>query len=99
MKPLYFHERTSREMTEAAQFYESRADGLGLVFLDDVEHAITLIREHPEAFPIVRDIIRKIPLNRFPYNIIYVIEPDRIRVLAVAHQKRRPTYWRTRRNY
>jgi hypothetical protein len=30
---------------------------------------------------------------RFPYAVLYSIKPDRIRVLAVMNQKRRPMYW------
>ena len=32
-------------------------------------------------------------LRRFPYIIIYAIEPNQVRILAVAHQSRRPSYW------
>lgn len=42
---------------------------------------------------LVGDEVRHKLLIRFPYSILYVIEPDRIRVVAVAHQKRRPGYW------
>jgi len=33
---------------------------------------------------------------KFPYSIIYTIEPDHIRILAVAHSKRKPEYWLSR---
>ena len=38
----------------------------------------------------------KVSPNHFPYNVLYSIERDLIVIVAVAHQKRRPTYWRTR---
>jgi len=49
------------------------------------------------AYQSVGDEVRKAPVARFPYNVLYAIEPDeRIRVIAVAHQKWRPGYWRKR---
>jgi toxin ParE1/3/4 len=36
-------------------------------------------------------------LNRFPYLIYYEIMPNRVRVVAIAHKRRRPGYWRNRK--
>lgn len=41
--------------------------------------------------------IRRFVLRKFPYSIIYSIEPDCVMILAVAHQRREPGYWRERR--
>ncbi|PIX25714.1 MAG: type II toxin-antitoxin system RelE/ParE family toxin, partial [Deltaproteobacteria bacterium CG_4_8_14_3_um_filter_43_13] len=32
-------------------------------------------------------------IPRFPYSIIFSIEPQFILVIAVAHAKRKPGYW------
>jgi hypothetical protein len=37
------------------------------------------------------------PLRRFPYSIVYLLLPEEIRVLAIAHQRRKPGYWSGRR--
>ena len=34
--------------------------------------------------------------THFPYNLLYAVESDLLVVVAVAHQKRRPGYWRSR---
>ena len=60
--------------------------------LDAVEDAVDKILENPEAYQLVGDEVRHKLLMRFPYSLLYVVEPDRIRVVAVAHQKRRPGY-------
>ncbi|MFN9211471.1 MAG: hypothetical protein ACK6C0_05215 [Betaproteobacteria bacterium] len=39
---------------------------------------------------------RSFPLARFPYTVVYCIEGDVLRVLALAHQSRRPGYSRQR---
>ncbi|MHB9003921.1 MAG: type II toxin-antitoxin system RelE/ParE family toxin [Coriobacteriia bacterium] len=41
--------------------------------------------------------IRKLVLAKFPYSLIYEIDGDVVLILAVAHQRRRPHYWRERR--
>jgi plasmid stabilization system protein ParE len=90
------HEAAEVEINEAADFYDARSPGLGGTFLDEVERALGRITEFPEAAPLVRGRVRKRSLAKFPYSLVYSIRPDEIRILAVAHQKRRPFYWRGR---
>lgn len=33
-------------------------------------------------------------MRRFPYSVVYHLSGEVIRVIAVAHQSRRPGYWR-----
>jgi plasmid stabilization system protein ParE len=91
------HETAEAELNEAADFYDLEHPGLGNLFLDDVERAIEAILQHPKAAPLVRGGVRKKPLVKFPYSLLYSVRPNEIRLLAVAHQKRRPFYWRGRR--
>jgi plasmid stabilization system protein ParE len=37
---------------------------------------------------------RRCLLRRFPYTVFYEIEGNIVFVLAVAHQRRKPGYWR-----
>ncbi len=90
------HETAEVEINEAADFYDLKAPGLGSAFLDEVERAIETISQHPEAAPLVRAGIRKKSILKFPYSLLYSVRPQEIRLLAVAHQKRRPFYWRSR---
>jgi plasmid stabilization system protein ParE len=39
---------------------------------------------------------RKMFLHRFPLSIVYVERGEEIVIVAVAHQRRRPGYWRRR---
>jgi hypothetical protein len=41
--------------------------------------------------------VRKRSLKRFPFTIVYEVTQTRIAVIAVAHQRQRPGYWRARR--
>lgn len=84
------------EMTEVSRFYEATSTGLGIDFLDDLQRALNSVRESPLLGPEVGGRFRRVLLHRFPFSIIYPIEADAILVVAVAHQRRRPDYWRHR---
>ena len=83
-------------MIEAALFYETAAAGLGDDFLDDVQHAIDAARVNPGLGVTVAYSFRRILVRRFPFSIIYVAEGTHIVVVAVAHQRRAPNYWKAR---
>ena len=91
-----FLAEAEEELREAARYYEKEAAGLGLAFLIEAHRAVHEIEAFPEAWTTVRQGIRKKPLSRFPYNLLYSIEADSILIIAVAHQMRRPTYWLSR---
>ena len=96
MKLIEFHSDADTEVTEAAQYYEARKSGLGSDLLVEIEQALDQILTNPEASQRIGRRVRRKSLWRFPYNLVYAVYPDRIRILACAHQKRRPFYWRRR---
>jgi hypothetical protein len=89
------------EAAEAAEWYEERRQGLGIDFLDAFSRALEAIEQHPRRYlrisvrPTHRE-VRRILLKRFPYKVIFEIRSDEVLVLAVAHVRRHPTYWRRR---
>lgn len=96
MKSVTFHPQADAEVAEAAAYYEAQSPGLGLSLLDEIQHALGQIAEYPEACQLTGRRTRRKPLWRFPYNLVYAIYPDRVRIVALAHQRRRPYYWRKR---
>ncbi len=93
MRHITLHSEASAEMNAAAAFYESRAQGLGHAFLDEIQRVFEQLVKMPEAGAPTDDCLRRKTLRRFPHTIIYTLQENRIRVLAVAHQKRYPGYW------
>lgn len=93
---LNVHEDADRELEDAADYYDRESPGLGSVFIDEVERAYSRIRSAPLAVEEVDPGIRKLVLARFPYNLIYEVEGATALVLAIAHQRKRPYYWRSR---
>lgn len=59
----------------------------------EIRRAETFLAEFPESAPEVAPGIRKHPLRKFPFSLLYSIEKDGLLMLAVAHHRRRPRYW------
>ena len=84
------------ELDDAIRWYQAQAGGLGDAFLIDVITAAKRIEQHPNAWHLLGQGIRRCRLTRFPYGLIYSADNDGVVVLAVAHLHRRPDYWRDR---
>lgn len=91
-------EPASGELTEAVRWYEARRPGLGGDFLDSVAETFTRIEAHPEIGALSRHArrTRRLLVPRFPFQVVYHLRPTEIVIVAVAHQKRRPGYWKNR---
>lgn len=96
MKSVVFLPQAEQEMVEAAKYYESQAAGLGANYLSETERAVAAIAESPETWPIIEGKLRRRLVRRFPFGILYCIDPNEIVVVAVAHLHRKPGYWRGR---
>jgi plasmid stabilization system protein ParE len=88
----------SLELAEAVRWYELKRPGLGGELLDEVARAIDRLALNPDAGnPTSADRnTRRLLVSRFPYQIVYRIHPGEIVVVALAHLKRRPGYWKHR---
>jgi toxin ParE1/3/4 len=93
---VQFEPEAERELLEAADFYDHERAGLGSEFLDEVDDSIRDIVDAPESYPVVLGLTRKLVLQRFPYLVTYYVREQEIVVTAIAHQRRRPFYWRDR---
>ncbi len=91
-----FHPEAEEEFLEAIEFYEERENGLGYDFSVEVFTTIRNIVSHPDTWPVVEDDIRRCLTNRFPFCMLYSLEPNAIFIVAVMHQRRRPGYWKDR---
>jgi toxin ParE1/3/4 len=96
VKEAVFHPEAREEVSESMDFYERRLAGLGLRFLTAVEHTTERIAAAPEAGAPIETNYRKRIVPGFPYNIIYRVWEDHVFLVAVAHHRRRPGYWRER---
>ncbi len=78
------------DLKKAFSWYEDNRTGLGYDFLLQVDAGINFIKRNPGINPIEYKGTRKHLIKRFPYKVIYLLEEEKIIVLAVIHGKRSP---------
>jgi plasmid stabilization system protein ParE len=93
---LEFHPEAELELIEAAAHYEGLVPGLGRRFAAEVKRATEVLLEHPEIGARADPDLRRFSLNRFPFTLFYSATSATLTVHVVAHQRRRPGYWRSR---
>ena len=94
---LRIHPGARADLAEGRDWYGERSILAAERFLDEVDRAVDLILEAPERWPPVRLGMRRFVMTSFPYSIVYRVSPTYIDIYALAHAKRRPTYWHRRR--
>jgi plasmid stabilization system protein ParE len=99
--PVTFHRAASAEFIEASAWHETKRLGLAIEFMTEIERCVSLASEHPLRFAVVRDDIRRVVADRFPYgvypySVYFRAEKHRIVVLAVFHVSRDPAIWQSR---
>ena len=94
--PVRFHPAARRELREAKLWYEERSPLSAAAFAREVAAAVSRLAEAPMRYPQAEHGTRRISLDRFPYTIFYRVGVEETIIVAVAHQKRRPGYWRDR---
>jgi toxin ParE1/3/4 len=97
VRRAYFPKATEDEYKAIRARYAEQSETLSETFKAEVTKAVAFIEQFPEASPVSSGRVRKKVLRKpFEYTLFYVIEEERIRILSVAHQKRRPGYWADR---
>ena len=93
----------SAELENAAVWYEQERDGLGVQLVHAVDAALDQIARWPAIGERVLNVpndlpVRRWPVSRFPYHVIYMEWEGIIRILAFAHDSREPGFWFSRIN-
>jgi len=92
MKPIRFHPRVQLDLQDAYAYYASISERLAEDFWNEISDSIKRIESNPEAHHFNSPGIRRCNLKRFPYNILFVIMRDRIRIGVVRHNSRNPSF-------
>jgi plasmid stabilization system protein ParE len=95
-KPV-LHPEAWDDYFQASAWYHSQDPSASLRFEAAVDGALEEIGQRPLAWPLIDRRTRQRVLTDFPFSILYRVETDTVNVLAIAHAKRRPGYWRKRR--
>ena len=98
MKNIRFHDEARIEFLDQVAYYEEARIGLGDRFYNEVEIAVARAGRMPGHGSPHKYGTRRVYPKKFPFSIVYVVRELEIVVLAVAHFRRRPSYWRKRRS-
>ena len=84
------------DLLNANNWYQTKEHGLGDRFLSSVQDGLTLIRQHPEIFPVSVVECRRALISKFPFEIIYEKKENRIVVYSVFNCSQNPQKWKSR---
>ena len=85
------------EFDEALDWYAERSTGAAIGFAAEIDAAIEKIAADPGRFPKTFADCQRCSVNRYPYCVVFYRDRDEVVIVAIAHAKRRPGYWRSRR--
>ncbi len=94
--PVVVNPLAEEDIEEARAYYEARRVGLGDDFMERMREAVSHISAFPEIHALAHKDLRRGPIQRFPYAIIYRVDPTQITVVAVHHTSRDPRSWQSR---
>ncbi len=89
------------ELIEAEKWYERQRSGLGPEFRTAIDEAMERLLKAPLAASPILNLppsigARRVQVKRFPYSIVFINHDGDLWIVAFAHQRRRPGYWRER---
>jgi plasmid stabilization system protein ParE len=93
---LEMHPEARLEFRESIEYYEDCREGLGIEFSREVYASINRVAGAPLLWSRLTDNSRRFLTKRFPYSVIYQVLNGDILIVAVAHQSRKPGYWKKR---
>lgn len=98
---IAWHPDAQGEFGADIDWYEARGTGLGDRFEAAVDELVFTLLEWPESGTVwpgwdSTPVVRSRRVAGFPYRLVYLVQPEQLVVVAMAHEKRKPGYWRDR---
>lgn len=97
MKRVQLRRVAKRDIREAVAWYRERDPELATRFLDEVYRTLALVEQFPgiggRVFGINDASTRQLPVDNFPYHVVFKRLPTGTSVLAIAHDRKKPGYW------
>ncbi|HLC15680.1 MAG TPA: type II toxin-antitoxin system RelE/ParE family toxin [Thermodesulfovibrionia bacterium] len=84
------------DLKDAFSWYENIREGLGHDFLLQIEAALKFIKRNPKVLIVEYKGTRKLFVKKFPYKIIYIVDAEKINIIAVIHGKRNTNFTKKR---
>jgi toxin ParE1/3/4 len=93
---FFLHPAAVEEAEAAARWYRERSPRAANRFVSELNQVIDKILEAPRRWPRGTNGTRKLNLPCFPFSVVYFESEFHIQILAIAHGRRRPGYWKNR---
>ncbi len=93
---VVFHPAAVEEAQAARQWYATRSQSAANSFLAELDRGIEAVALAPERWPLFVHGTRRYLFQRFPFQLVYRVVNDSVQVVALAHGRRRPGYWKLR---
>ena len=85
------------DIQKAIEYYDEQQAGLGRKFMAEVNEYIKALKKNPQ-YQIRYDNVRGLPLKRYPYMLHFVVEQEKVRIIAVFHTSLNPDEnWKKRK--
>jgi plasmid stabilization system protein ParE len=94
--PIELHPEAIAEARDARVWYAERSPVAASAFMAELDLAVDRISGSPDRWATYLHGTRRYLLNRFPYFVVYRVTGNKLQVVAVAHGRKRPGYWRHR---
>ena len=91
-----FHPDATAEFESSADWYAERSLSSVRNFLVAVDLGVAEISKDPHRFLWVDKRHQACSVAKFPFQIVFRHDNDHIYIVAIAHAKRRPGYWKKR---
>jgi plasmid stabilization system protein ParE len=88
--PIRLSVRAEQEVAMAVEWHGLQRKGRDRHFIVDLERCFKLIGQYPRGAQVVKGTIRQLPLDRFPYVVVYAIGKAEINVLSVFNTWQHP---------
>ena len=95
-REVIFHVEAESEVVQALEWYAERSALAARAFVHELSHVVRLAVRSPQAWPKTFGNARRVVFPRFPFDLVFRLRGETIEIVAVAHQRRRPSYWAAR---
>ena len=90
------HKAAIAEARAAHEWYAVRDVAAAVAFMEELDRIVARIGEYPEGGAPYLEETRRYLMRRFPFSVVYRKKGRTYQVVAVAHAKRKPGYWKSR---
>lgn len=96
MLPCDYLSGARHDFDKSFDWYSKRSVQAAVRFAAAVDTALMRVAERPTLFASPDGVHRECPVKMFPFRIVYRLVNNRVLIVAIAHAKRQPGYWRSR---